>query len=132
MLNPILTVFGRAVLVCCLALGSPIVVAQELDVPVMELADGTLDTCANGKIVGLKSDGDGFLAVRSGPAGSFSKIDELYNGDDVWLFERNGEWIGVIYDAIEITCSPIDSDRPVPHEGKQGWVHESWVELIAG
>lgn len=106
--------------------------AQSLDVPVMEHASDDLDTCALGQIVGLKADGDGFLAVRSGPATSYPKLDELHNGDQVWLFDQKGEWIGIVYGVGEVSCSPISEDRPAPHHGKKGWVHENWVQVIAG
>lgn len=106
--------------------------AQQLSVPVMERAVDDLDSCGYGKIVGLKADGDGFLAVRSGPGSRYSKIDEVHNGDDVWLFEQKGNWIGIVYDVSSVSCSPIDADRPASHKGKKGWVHKNWVQLIAG
>ena len=98
----------------------------------MEIASGDLDTCAYGKVDGLKADGDGFLAVRSGPGTNFNKIDELHNGDEVWLFEWKGNWIGVVYGTDELSCSPISADREVPYEGQKGWVHKNWVKLLAG
>lgn len=106
--------------------------AQSLDVPVMEHASDDLDTCALGQVTGLRADGDGFLAVRSGPASSYPKLDELENGDKVWLFDQKGKWIGIVYGTEELSCSPISQDRPVPHNGKKGWVHENWIEVIAG
>lgn len=106
--------------------------AQPLDVPVMERANDDLDTCALGEVVGLKSDGDGFLAVRSGPGSDFAKLDEIHNEDRVWLFEQRGDWIGILYGANELSCSPIKQDRVVPYSGKKGWVHENWVQIIAG
>ncbi|MEM9331675.1 MAG: SH3 domain-containing protein [Pseudomonadota bacterium] len=110
----------------------PVANAQSLDVPVMEIADGNLDTCAYGKVDGLKADGDGFLAVRSGPGTQYQKLDELRNGDDVWLFNWQGDWIGIVYDNQELNCSPISADREVPYEGKKGWVHKNWIKLLAG
>ncbi|GKX33590.1 MAG: hypothetical protein MnENMB40S_12080 [Rhizobiaceae bacterium MnEN-MB40S] len=106
--------------------------AQELDAPVMERASDDLDTCALGRVTGLKADGDGFLAVRSGPASGHRKLDELHNGDRVWLFDRQGQWIGIVYGVEEVSCDPIEKDRIVPHAGRKGWVHENWVEIIAG
>lgn len=107
-------------------------VAQPLEVPVMERASDDLDTCALGEVFGLKSDGDGFLAVRSGPGSDFTKLDEVHNGDRVWLFEQRGDWIGVVYGVTELGCSPIKQDRIVPYSGKKGWVHGNWVQIIAG
>ncbi|EDQ34128.1 Bacterial SH3 domain protein [Hoeflea phototrophica DFL-43] len=106
--------------------------AQSLDVPVMEYASDDLDTCALGEVFGLKSDGDGFLAVRSGPGSDFAKLDEIHNGDRVWLFEQRGDWIGILYGANEVSCSPIKKDRIVPYPGKKGWVHQKWIAVIAG
>lgn len=106
--------------------------AQELDVEVMERADDGLDTCAFGQVSGLKSDGDGFLAVRTGPASSHEKIDELKNYDKIWLFEENNGWYGVVYGVDELTCSPVETDRPVQTDGKKGWVFGKWVEVLAG
>lgn len=106
--------------------------AGGLDVPIMERAEADLDTCAYGEVHGLRTDGDGFLAVRSGPSTSHRKIDEVYNGDKVWMFEQRGKWIGVVYGVDHVDCSPITQDREVPHPGKKGWVHENWVRLLAG
>jgi len=106
--------------------------AQQLDVPVMEYASADLDTCSLGKVANLKADGDGFLAVRSGPGSKYTKLDEIYNGKKLWLFDDKGEWLGVVYDAPDLSCLPIDADRPVPYEGKKGWVHKKWVEFLAG
>ena len=107
-------------------------IAQRLDVPVMERADADLPTCALGRIAGLKADGDGFLAVRTGPGSKHRKIDELHNGDRVWMYDQRGKWIGIVYDAANPGCGPIQKDRRVPYAGKKGWVHQNWVRLIAG
>lgn len=110
----------------------PASLAQDLDVPIVERAQEDLDTCALGQVVRLKADGDGFLAVRTGPATKFRKIDELHNGDQVWIFDQRGEWFGVAYDVKELSCSPIERDRPLPDHGKSGWIHSKWVDVIAG
>ena len=106
--------------------------AQTLDVPVMERANDDLDTCALGQVTGLKADGDGFLAVRSGPGSSFTKLDEVRNGDKAWLFDQKGKWIGIVYGADELSCSPISKDRTIPRKGQKGWVHENCIQIIAG
>jgi len=107
--------------------------AQDLDVPVMERASDDLDTCALGKVAGLKAGGDGFLAVRSGPGSNYRKLEEIHNEDLVWLFDQRGEWIGIVYGiGHDMSCGAIDKDRPVPHPGKKGWVHENWIEFLAG
>jgi len=106
--------------------------AQDLDVPILERAQKDLDTCALGQVARLKADGDGFLAVRTGPASKFRKIDELHNGDQVWIFDERGEWLGVVYGVAELSCSPIERDRFLPDHGKSGWIHSNWVDVIAG
>ena len=106
--------------------------AQTLEIPVMEHATGDLDTCALGQVVGLRAEGDGFLAVRSGPAVEYAEIDQLHNSDKVWIFDQHEEWVGVVFDVEELSCSPIEKDRPVETDGKKGWVHENWIEVIAG
>lgn len=110
------------------------VAAQALDIPIIEHSDGSdLDTCALGEVAGLKEDGDGFLSVRSGPASSHEKLDELHNGDRVFAYDRNGHWIGIVYDVDFVDCGPIDEDRPVETgKGKRGWVHENWIRGLAG
>jgi len=105
--------------------------AQTLGVPIVEYSEEDLDTCSLGKVAGLSSSGDGFLAVRSGPGTDFAKLGEIHNGDEVWIFDQRGEWIGIVYDAEWLSCGPIPEHRLVNHEGKKGWVHQKWIELIA-
>lgn len=106
--------------------------AQQLDLPIVEQSDGDLDTCLLAEVHGLKANGDGFLAVRSGPGSEFTKLDEVYNGDRVWIFENTGKWHGVLYGVDEVNCSPIDKDRALDKPGKKGWVHENWIRPLAG
>lgn len=118
---------------CLLVLAPPpSAEAQNLQRPIIEHAQEDLDTCALGEVTGLKADGDGFLAVRAGPGTQYRKLDELKNGDEVWLFDRKGQWIGIVYGVAELSCSPIRESRPVPHGGRKGWVHENWIRVIAG
>ncbi|MBG6209243.1 hypothetical protein IWQ49_003914 [Labrenzia sp. EL_126] len=106
--------------------------AQVLDVEVMERAEDGLDTCAFGQVFGLKSDGDGFLAVRRGPGTAYESFDQLKNDEKVWLFEEKDGWYGIAYGVEELNCSPIEKDRPVETDGKKGWVHGKWVKVLAG
>lgn len=106
--------------------------AQGLDVEIIERADADFDTCSLGQVKGLKVNGDGFLAVRSGPSSKFQKIDELYNGNKVWLFEERKGWYGVIYGVDELSCSPIKKSRPLRKKGKKGWIYGKFVKVIAG
>ena len=106
--------------------------AQGLDVEIIERADADFDTCSLGQVKGLKVNGDGFLAVRSGPSSKFQKIDELYNGNKVWLFEERKGWYGVVYGVDELSCSPIKKSRPLRKKGKKGWIFGKFVKVIAG
>ena len=108
------------------------VLAQQLDVDIIERASDDLDTCSYGQVTGLKAGGDGFLAVRKGPGSKHAKIDELKNGNKIWLFEARGKWVGVVYGVQDFSCGPVDADRPVKTNGKKGWVHSNWVEVLAG
>ncbi len=106
--------------------------AQQLDLPIAEQSDGDLDTCLLAEVYGLKADGDGFLAVRSGPGSEFKKLDEVHNGDRVWIFENTSKWHGVFYGVDEVDCSPIEKNRLLDKPGKKGWVHENWIRPLAG
>lgn len=106
--------------------------AQGLDIEIIERADADFDTCSLGQVTGLKVNGDGFLAVRSGPSSKFQKIDELYNGNKVWLFEERKGWYGVVYGVDELSCSPIKKSRPLRKKGKKGWIYGKFVKVIAG
>lgn len=124
-------VLAAAIVGLAAALTSP-TFGQQLLVPIIERASDGLDTCALGEVTGLKADGDGFLAVRSAPGSSHPKIDEVHNGDRLWVFTEIGDWLGVVYDTGNVECSPVDKDREVQTDGKRGWVHKNWVTIIAG
>lgn len=103
----------------------------DLDVPILERGgDGQAANCASSRVSGLKSDGDGYLSVRSGPGTQYRKIDELRNGDAVFVFEVNGDWAGVVYNTSNVACSARET-APVRYE-QRGWVHRNWLEDVAG
>lgn len=106
--------------------------SQSLDQQIIERSEGDLDTCLLGEVAGLKANGDGFLAVRSGPGSKFNKLDEVYNGDFVWVFASAGKWLGIVYGVDNVDCSPISQDRVLNKPGRKGWVHRNWVREIAG
>lgn len=104
---------------------------NDLDVPVMEYGgDGQAANCASSTVHGLKAGGDGFLAVRSGPGTQYRKIDELYNGEVVIVYEVRDKWAGVVYRTETFDCGSTVT-RPVPYENK-GWVHTNWLQDLAG
>lgn len=104
---------------------------QELDVAVLEQGgDGQTANCASMMVNGLKAERDGFLAVRAGPSTKHRKIDELHNGDVVYVFEIRGKWAGIVYRTASVSCSS-PTTRPVPFANK-GWVHTNWLKDVAG
>lgn len=61
------------------------------------IEDAQAAGCLAAPVTGLDPNGDGFLAVRTGPVTSYRKIDQLYNGDLVRTCARSGAWVGVYY-----------------------------------
>lgn len=120
------------VLFACVILISTSVVANELDLPILEKAEEDWDTCAFAEVHGLNPNGDGFLAVRSAPGTEYREIDRVYNGDKIWVFNQVGDWLGVVYGVSEVDCSPVDKTRSIQIDGKKGWVHQNWIRIIAG
>lgn len=105
--------------------------ANDLDVPVLEQGgDGQAANCWSAMVSGLKADGDGFLAVRSGPGSQYPKIDELHNGEIVIVFQNRGKWVGVVYRTPNATCHSTKT-HPVPYE-KKGWIRTDWLKDVAG
>ena len=94
----------------------PAALAQQLDVEFTIIEDGEAAGCGAALIGGLDPNGDGFLAVRTGPGTNFAKIDELYNGDVVRICGGRGQWSGVYYG----------------NPRRKGWIHRNWVVSEAG
>lgn len=91
--------------------------AQVLDVPFADSGgDGQAAWCASSIVAGLNPNGDGFLAVRTGPGTQFRKIDEVHNGDVVATCDSRGAWVAIVYG---------------PSKAK-GWVHGKWLKDRAG
>ena len=102
-----------------------------LDVPITEEAgDGQMANCTSSVVTGLAAGGDGFLAVRAGPGSSYSKVDELRNGDVVIVFEMRGDWAGVVYRTPDIRCAS-KTTKTVTYPNK-GWIHSRWLQDVAG
>ncbi len=90
--------------------------AQQLDVEFTIIEDDQAAGCAGSIVSGLDPNGDGFLSVRTGPASSYRKLDELRNGDLVRTCARSGAWFGIYYGTPRRT----------------GWVHGNWLIDGAG
>ena len=74
-------------------LGSCLALALAVLGPAAEAGDCT------GFVIGVRplnqynhANGNGFLAVRSGPNSGYQQIGELYLGDEFWVSERSGKW----------------------------------------
>jgi hypothetical protein len=99
-----------------------------------------MDPCpAWGEIEGLDPQGDGFLAVRTGPSTRYEQVDELHNRDVVILCDYQNGWHGVVYpgdgqDSEECKATSESMSKPQPYRGpcKSGWVHGNWVRWING
>ena len=113
--------------------------AQNTDrVNVSYVAQPSLDACPDrGEIEGLDPQGDGFLAVRTGPNAEYEQIDELHNGDVVMLCDYRNGWHRVAYAgesqaAAECSTSSEQMADSKPYAGqcKSGWVHGNWVRWI--
>ncbi|CTQ47602.1 SH3 domain-containing protein [Roseibium aggregatum] len=135
--------FWRFVATTVIVVFPLLAVADDLDVVIYEQGgDGQIAECWLGAVSGLKKGGDGFLAVRSGPGTTYRKMDELYNGDHVLVYDgsADGKWLGVIYgrgqevvDNSNYGCGYVgQGQRPLPYPGKKGWIHSNWVIGIAG
>lgn len=105
--------------------------------PVMYGRDPELDACSStGVIVGLKSNGDAFLSVRSSPGGD--EIGRLRNGQLVNICDGADGWLGIVYDAAgqnNDSCNvAISLKQPMPYPGpcQSGWVSERYVKQVSG
>ena len=116
-------------------------VAKDSSVPVMigEHGEVDLDACVGaGAVFGLNPKGDGFLAVRSGPAAHYKLLDRLQEGQQVFLCSSSEDelWHGVIYTSdAKVDCgvgSPVKSARAYKGPCKSGWVSTKWIKVIAG
>lgn len=105
-----------AVLIAALFIPSGITLAQQLEVDFHILEDDQAAGCLGAQVVGLDPNGDGFLAVRSGPGADYRKIDELHNGDTVRPCASKGAWHGIYYGEPR----------------RKGWVHGNWLGNWAG
>lgn len=106
---------------CAASISFPFAVAsyaQSLEVPFK-----TQGGCGQTRVWGLDPKGDGFLAVRSGPDSKYEKLDELHNGDHVFIFAERGPWMGVVYGVAS------SSHCNVPANAKRGWVHMKWLDI---
>lgn len=128
---------GFAVLLV-LALQAQTVQAQDTQRATVALASApSVDPCPDrGEVRGLNPQGDGFLAVRTGPSTDYEQVDELHNGDMVKLCDYRNGWHRVVYTADDsrVARCRLSSDQlPDPKSAgpcRSGWVHGNWVRWI--
>ncbi|AGB73759.1 hypothetical protein RHSP_12272 [Rhizobium freirei PRF 81] len=104
----------------------------DLDVQILEEGgDGQVANCSSNMVAGLKANGDGFLAIRSGPGSQYRQLGELHNGDMVIAFQQRGQWAGVVYgsETPNVRCHSTKT-HPLPYKNK-GWVNANWLKLVA-
>ena len=106
------------------------------DVPVMIGGEAGMDACGGwGRVARLKADGDGFLAVRSGPGSKYGVKDKIHNGQGVIICEQRGKWYSIIYTKKDTDCgvsSPVASRRAYSGRCWSGWAHKNWIDYLAG
>ncbi len=122
-----------ALVLVCLPLAST---AQQRAVPVIVGQNSGYDACGTvGVVRGLDPHGDGFLAVRAGPASSYAMLDKVYNGYLLYLCDQRGSWLGVVYSHETQDCGvETPWPRAAAYTGpcSWGWVYRKYVADYAG
>lgn len=122
-------------------LSSAATLAAPRDVPVVVGQESELDACTSwAKVKGLNPKGDGFLAVRGGPATAHGLRDRLREGDEFFVcnYSRDNRWLAIVYPRKGQNagdCGVSTSlQKPTAYAGPcaWGWVHGKWVEFLAG
>lgn len=113
--------------------------AQQRHVPVIAGQNAGYDACGTvGVVRGLDPNGDGFLAVRAGPASNYAKLDELNNGNLVYICDQSGKggnWLGVVYTRGNADCGVgTPWPRAAAYTGpcNSGWVYRKFIADYAG
>lgn len=98
------------------------------------LANGAPLSC-HGLVVNLKSDGDGFLAVRAGPSAKAAMVGKLLNGHTVIIWQRRGDWFFISpEDTGDFRVSPwrILPEVDCQESQENLWVHRNWIKVLGG
>ncbi|MEM8575471.1 MAG: SH3 domain-containing protein [Pseudomonadota bacterium] len=110
--------------------------AQQPQVPVLAGGEADYDACGSqGVVQGLDPNGDGFLAVRSGPSSNYGMLDKVYNGAIVNLCDERGNWLGVVYSHESVDCgvgTPWPRRQAYTGPCRSGWVFRKFVAGYAG
>jgi hypothetical protein len=110
--------------------------AGALAVPVIVGKVAEYDACmSSGAVKGLDPHGDGFLAVRAGPGSQYQMIDKLLEGQNVFVCDERGQWLGVVYTRGNQDCGVTSAlNKPTPYPGPclAGWIHRNFINITAG
>jgi hypothetical protein len=110
--------------------------AGALAVPVIVGKVAEYDACmSSGAVKGLDPHGDGFLAVRAGPGSQYQMIDKLLEGQNVFVCDERGQWLGVVYTRGNQDCGVTSAlNKPTPYPGPclAGWVNRNFINITAG
>ena len=82
-----------------------------------------------GNVRGISRNGDGFIAIRSGPGAKYKMIDKLYrNGKKVIIADKKGKWKGLVYGNGNCGTD-LSKKKGKAYEGfcKTGWVYGKYV-----
>ena len=69
------------------------------------------------------ANGNGFLAVRTGPGGGYAQIGEVYRGDKLSVYGKSGNW-------YEASCMYGRCQDPLwgpPYPA--GWMHKNYIKV---
>ena len=69
-----------------------------------------LQTRSGGRFMQVFSPGDGYLNLRSGPGSDFAILQRMYNGEQVEIVERKGNWVRVYHQS-----------------GAEGWAYAKYL-----
>ena len=94
------------------------------------LAPPALAGDCTGHVVGVRpvseynhAAGRGFLAVRTGPGTQYGQIGELYQGDEISVWARQGSWYQV--QCMSGRCAQPFWGQPMPN----GWVFGQYLRI---
>ncbi|CUH75231.1 SH3 domain-containing protein [Tropicibacter naphthalenivorans] len=83
-----------------------------------------------GNVVGVRpisqynhAAGNGFLAMRTGPGSRYQQISELYLGDEISVWGRNGNW-------YQVSCMSGRCTNPLwGQPSANGWVYGKYISI---
>ncbi len=129
-----------AVAVACAGIALDAVAGKPAEVPVRVGIHEDLDACGSfAEVKGLNPQGDGFLAVRSGPGADYAMRDRLREGATFYVCgeSADGRWMSVVYPRKGQTQEQCEVSSPKPGGAYRGpcaygWVNARWVNILAG